>query len=73
MFSFSRPKLAALLLIAGLAAGWGWDHVRTTRLLRRTTESEQYFRQRLFERWGDKGDEGDDAKRPQVPQPDRQN
>ena len=53
MFSFSRPKLAVFLLIAGLAVGWGWDHIRTTEMLRRVTESERYFRQRLFEQLGD--------------------
>ena len=49
MGNFSRRNLAIWLLIAGLVAGWGWDHVRTTGMLRRTVESEQYFRERLFE------------------------
>ena len=49
MVNFSRRNLAIWLLIVGLVAGWGWDHVRTTRMLRRTAESEEYFRERLFE------------------------
>jgi hypothetical protein len=49
MFRFSGRDLAALLLIAFLAAGWAWDHIRTTGKLRRCEESEQYFRSRLFE------------------------
>jgi hypothetical protein len=53
MGSFSRRDLAILVLIAGLVAGWGWDHVRTTGMLHRTAESEQYFRQRLFECLGE--------------------
>ena len=49
MVNVSRRDLAISLLIVGLVAAWGWDHVRTTGLLRRTAESEEYFRQRLFE------------------------
>lgn len=50
MVKVSRRDLAISLLIIGLVAAWGWDHVRTTGMLRRTAESEEYFRQRLFER-----------------------
>lgn len=49
MDSFLRRDLAILVLIAALVAGWSWDHLRTAGMLHRTAESEQYFRQRLFE------------------------
>ena len=49
MVKFSRRDLAISLLTVGLVAAWGWDHVRTMGMLRRTAASEQYFRERLFE------------------------
>jgi hypothetical protein len=48
------PKLSIrewgfLLLAAALLAGWAYDHSRYSHRLRRTVESEQYFKERLFE------------------------
>lgn len=41
-----------VVLVALLVAGWVFDHKRHAGLLRRTAESEQYFKQRLFESFG---------------------
>ena len=49
MVFFSRREWAILSLLVLLALGWGWDHLRIMRRLRRVTESEQYFRERLVE------------------------
>ena len=53
----AKRELAILLLSVGLGVAWGWDHVRIAGMLRRSDESERYFRQRLSECLGEKPDE----------------
>lgn len=59
-----------VVLVAGLVTGWGWDRARTAGMLCRSAESEQYFRQRLFESLGEKADE---SQQTQPPKPNPQN
>lgn len=49
MPKLSRREWGFLLLAAALVAGWAYDHSRYSHHLRRTVESEQYFKERLFE------------------------
>ena len=49
MTRLSRREWGLLLLAAALVVGWAYDHIRYSHRLRRTVESEQYFKERLFE------------------------
>ena len=52
MVRLSKREWLLLVLVALLVVGWMFDHMRHAGMLRRTAESEQYFKQRLFESFG---------------------
>lgn len=52
MIRFSKREWILVVLVVVLVAGWVIDHRRHAGVLRRTAESEQYFKQRLFESFG---------------------
>ncbi len=52
MARLSKREWLLFVLVALLVAGWMFDHMHHAGLLRRTAESEQYFKQRLFESFG---------------------